>query len=203
MMPNYNNSKSPFGERYPVVYGYTNDMEIMLNDSWTTLISEADQPYTSNNCIVYDPINDLRYEIIDDVRFVNMWTGDVTIINVTLPESLGTPGPCAMTFDGHAKGIMTDSGFWYNLNRLEWEPKQAPPRHPWAIYPGQIRSFRGRPTVFGQPVCNIDGTCEYKMIYQYDPFNDQWIKLGEMTDSKLYFDYVEVPKSFCDRWFQT
>ncbi len=200
MMPNYNESKSFFAKRYPTVYGYETTSEILLEDSWTNLRTESDRIF-SLDCVAYDQIRDLRYEIMSDVRVVDLWSGNVTILDDDLPEALYRPGNCALTFNGQSSGIMTNLGFWFNLDTLTWETKQAPPVHPWASGSGVIKSFRGRPTVFGQAACTVDGTCDAKVVMQYDPFGDQWIKLGEMAVSRMYFDYVQVPRIFCKRWF--
>ena len=54
-------------------------------------------------------------------------------------------------------GILLRSGFWFNLRTEEWEQLRFPPYFEFARAPNAMYSFRGKPTVFGNTVCDSEG----------------------------------------------
>jgi len=59
-------------------------------------------------------------------------------------------------------------------------------------------SFRGKPTVFGNPECNLDFECPLTEVLQYDPATDKWESLGSLSKQRIAAEIVEVPISFCE-----
>ena len=58
-------------------------------------------------------------------------------------------------------------------------------------------TFRGKPTIFGQPDCQDTGTCINRGVVQYDPYEDQWVSMDDLEYARQYHQVVEVPQSFC------
>ena len=61
-------------------------------------------------------------------------------------------------------------------------------------------SFRGKPTVFGDPACNDDGECSYTVVNQYDPLSDSWSNIGKLDSSRRFHTIIEMPPSTCDHF---
>ena len=59
-------------------------------------------------------------------------------------------------------------------------------------------NFRGRPTVFGEAECGAEGECENKNIVQYRAEEDEWVKVGEMRQSRILHDVIVMPDRICD-----
>ena len=64
--------------------------------------------------------------------------------------------------------------------------------------PNAIWKFRGKPTVFGNTVCDGQANCDYTGVVQYDVDTDRWYDLGTLQRSRKYHHMVEVPVSFCE-----
>ena len=103
-------------------------------------------------------------------------------------------------------GIYIRQGYWLNLETFAFEVKAPPPYEyvysgisttPNANNPSAMWSFRGRPTIFGQPDCNDQGTCLKRAVIQYDPENDEWVALENLEFARQYHQVVEMPQSFC------
>ncbi len=93
---------------------------------------------------------------------------------------------------------MLRNGYWFNLETLEWEVKRFPPNNLYVQEIDSLYYFRGKPTVFGSPVCEGGGTCKYIEVNQYDSETDRWNKLGNLIESRGFQGVVEVPQSLCD-----
>ncbi len=94
---------------------------------------------------------------------------------------------------------MLRNGYWYNLETQEWEVKMFPPNNLYVQEIDSLYYFRGKPTIFGSPVCEGDGTCSYVEVDQYDPDTDTWNKLGNLIESRGFQAVIEVPQSLCDQ----
>ena len=81
-----------------------------------------------------------------------------------------------------------------------WEQKHEPPFHPWGFESNQMYTWRGLPTIFGNPICDTNEECDYKRIVQYSPDRDEWINIGEAMFSRRFFDLIPVPAEFCDNF---
>ncbi len=93
---------------------------------------------------------------------------------------------------------MLRNGYWFNLDSLEWEVKMFPPNNVYVTEADSLYSFRGMPTIFGSPVCNSEGDCEYTEVMQYDNDDDEWNSLGYLLESRSFQAVIEVPQSVCD-----
>ena len=201
-LPNMNTSDTL--TKYAVAYGYTYEAEIFNHDGggeWKVYF-ELDERVYSTQCLIYNEEDGFMYYITDQVYKINPAVkGDVTVLGA-VPEVIINPGKCAMAKDGENRGILIDEGFLFNLNTSMWESKQPPPLHPWSptSTPG-LWSYQGRPTIFGQPVCDINGNCPAKSVVQYVPESDEWINLGDFRISRALETVVEVPAEFCDPFF--
>ena len=187
-------------KKYPVIYGYEYEAEIFNHDGmkqWNTYF-EMEQLVFSTECLVYDEEEDFIYYITTQVQKVNPATGQIQILG-TVPESLERPGKCAISNSGQVKGIVINLGFLFNLNTFEWESIQPPPLHPWSTTSSSgIWSYQGAPTIFGQPICDINKNCPAVGIMQYRAEIDEWVKLGEFRLPRTYATVIEVPQKFCD-----
>ncbi len=54
--------------------------------------------------------------------------------------------------------------------------------------------------MFGSPLCDGEGICEYKEVLQYNENTDTWNSLGEMVEGRQLHYVIEVPNSFCDEY---
>jgi hypothetical protein len=59
-------------------------------------------------------------------------------------------------------------------------------------------SFRDRPTIFGNPVCDDAGECENREVIQYMWETDEWVSLGFMGEPHTYHEVIEVSGTYCD-----
>ncbi len=199
MLPDYRDNNDEV--LYPAVSGYQYESDIYKNGKWETLI-ELDRRFFSMDCIVFDEDAMVYYTLIQDLRVTNPRTGQTTVLmsEAEIPERLRRPGKCALLTKDGQKGIFTRYGFWLGLNSQQFEKVHEPPYHPWANVPNAMWSFRGRPTIFGNPVCDIEQNCLYNRVIQYVPESDEWIQLGTMTRSRTFHVIVEVPISYCDQF---
>ncbi len=90
------------------------------------------------------------------------------------------------------------NGFWFNLETETWEAKRFPPYINIADEPDGLFSYQGRPTMFGSPICDGEGNCDYKEVLQYNEESDTWNSLGMLVEGRQHHDVVEVPISFCE-----
>ncbi len=98
---------------------------------------------------------------------------------------------------------MLRNGFRFNLETETWEAQRFPPH---IMINGvadadALFSFRGRPTVFGHPVCDGAGDCEYKEILQFNELSSSWDTLGMMLDNRQLHEVIEVPAEICEGIF--
>ncbi len=92
------------------------------------------------------------------------------------------------------------NGFWFNLATLQWQAKRFPPYTDLTEEANALFSYQGRPTMFGSPMCDGQGNCEYKEVLQYNEVTDNWDSLGSMAEGRQLHEVVEVPQSFCDEF---
>ncbi len=97
-------------------------------------------------------------------------------------------------------GILIRNGFWFNLETETWEAKRFPPLVTISEEPNALFSYQGRPTMFGSPICDGEGNCEYKEVLQYNEVSDTWDSLGSMVENRQLHYVIEVPNSFCDEF---
>ncbi len=95
------------------------------------------------------------------------------------------------------------NGFWFNLETETWEARRFPPFINIADEPDALFSYQGRPTMFGSPLCDGEGNCNYSEILQYNEETDTWNSLGFMVEGRQFHEVVEVPISFCDDYAVT
>ncbi len=93
---------------------------------------------------------------------------------------------------------MLRNGYWFNLEKEEWEPKEFPPNNVFETDTDSIYYFQGKPTIFGGAACDLEGNCSYTEVIQYDPELDLWDSIGTISESKQFHEVVEVPKEVCD-----
>ena len=87
---------------------------------------------------------------------------------------------------------MLRNRYWFNLETSEWEAKRFPPNNLYVAENDNMYFFRGKPTLFGNPICTTEGGCEYLEVDQYDPDSNKWIKLGNLLENKGLQTVVEV-----------
>ena len=58
-------------------------------------------------------------------------------------------------------------GYWYDLSSGNFTKRASPAVDPTVDFPNAMWSFRGRPTIFGEPICAGDAECDKKGILQY------------------------------------
>ncbi len=105
---------------------------------------------------------------------------------------------CAFLEVDGVPGITIRTGHWLNLDTLQWEARAGPTYNPLAgEVPNDMWSFRGRPTIFGNPFCDEDFNCVNTEVLQYDPEADAWAPIGYLSEGRYYHEVVEVPRSFC------
>ncbi len=82
---------------------------------------------------------------------------------------------------------MIRNGYWYNLATSEWVAKRFPPYPRIGDYElaDALYSFRGSPTIFGSPVCDEKGECEYREVLWYDRDDDIYVSLGNMREQRF------------------
>ncbi len=198
--PNKNDTMDP-NARNLITFGYTMESEIYNSKgsgTWENYFV-TDTRTLSQDCVVFNEDDGFFYHIMDEVTQIDPANG-VTRTLGEVPDSLKDPGHCAiMKFSGQT-GIFTKYGFWYNINLRKWEQKHEAPYHPWAAMSNTMYTWRGLPTIFGNPICAIDGTCVNQRVVQYDPKQDDWITIGTTDHNRLYFDVVEVPAEYCDNY---
>ncbi len=61
-----------------------------------------------------------------------------------------------------------------------------------------MTSFRGKPTVFGNTVCDSEGECIQEEVIQYNVETDSWERIGELLHYRGFSAIVEVPQEFCE-----
>ena len=77
-------------------------------------------------------------------------------------------------------GIFLRDGYWFNLDTETWEQRRFPPYPMFFTEPNAIHTFRGKPTVFGNAICDDTAYCTYSEIDQYNPDTDTWDTIGRM-----------------------
>ena len=81
---------------------------------------------------------------------------------------------------------------------MEFHIKAAPPYELVTRKPNHMWTYRGRPTIFGNPNCNDNGFCATNRVVQYVGETDEWIFLSNMDRARTGHEVVEVPREFCD-----
>ncbi len=89
------------------------------------------------------------------------------------------------------------NGYWYNFETDTWQAALFPPYASFAPEPDSLFDYRGQPTIFGNPTCNSEGECQGLDVIQYDPDENTWYNIGEMTHQRRFHTVIEVPSSFC------
>ena len=115
-----------------------------------------------------------------------------------IPTQLMRSGKCATVEINGSAGIMTRWGYFFDMQAKNWTKKANPPVNAISGMTNAMWTFRGRPTIFGHPVCDNDGMCENKEVWQYNPDKDMWEHLGDMLHSRTYTTVIEVPGEWCD-----
>ncbi len=94
---------------------------------------------------------------------------------------------------------MLRNGFFYQLSDRTWHQQKFPPHiAPRIGLPSDsLHTFRGKPTYFGAPTCDENVECRYTEILQYQDRNFDWIKLGNMVESRRNHEVIEIPAEFC------
>ena len=198
MVPDLNKT-SPNLDMVPMVLGLSEETEIFDQDldEWRTYLDIESRFWMSLGCLTQygDHIYNMRDRVYD--LDPQDWT---TSQSAKVPNEHVNTGKCAgVTINGQ-RGIMNRYGFWYNLETEAWESKSAPP------YPRQedpvnvMWQFRGKPTIFGNRICDGQGQdCRRSGVSQYNPEDDAWHSLGDMLMDRRYQEVIEVPRSVCNR----
>ncbi len=95
-------------------------------------------------------------------------------------------------------GILLRNGYWFDIEQQTWEQKRFPPYANVVAIPDAMWTFRKKPTIFGNTVCDGLGNCEFTGVEQYDVTTNKWIHIGKMIQTRTFHEVVEVPVSFCD-----
>ena len=94
---------------------------------------------------------ELIYYLRDNVVIMDTATWSFTTI-APLPNLLKRGGMCSLLEIKGQVGIMTSYGYWLDLDTLLWKELTPPPVRTVADYFNSMYTFRGLPTMFGQPV---------------------------------------------------
>ncbi len=96
-------------------------------------------------------------------------------------------------------GILLRNGYWYRLSDTSWHQMKFPPHIMFGNLPDAdaLYNFRGKPTTFGAPTCDSDIICKYTEINQYHSNVNQWVKIGNLQQSRGFHEVVEIPPEFC------
>jgi len=139
--------------------------------------------------IIYH-INEQEFGWID----VSDWTGD-TFDDV--PARLTDPGQCALVRIGGIRGLMLWNGYWFNFATEQWAGVRSPPYPSFVDKFRSMHSWRGRATIFNNPICDENANCLNEDVIQYDPDEDKWVTLGKLRHPRRNYEMLEVPRSFC------
>ena len=131
---------------------------------------------------------------------LNTNTFEATII-ADVPPGIGSRADtkCALgtTADGK-DGVLTAYGYWFNLEDRVWSYETVTPLTHLAREANAMFTFRGKPTIFGNARCGVNGQCPYTGVTQYDSQRDLWVDLGDMVIERQMHEVIEVPRAFCD-----
>ncbi len=53
--------------------------------------------------------------------------------------------------------------------------------------------------MFGNAVCQDDGSCDYSEVIQYDGETDSWSTIGYMQEGRGFQEVIEVPIELCSK----
>ncbi len=112
-------------------------------------------------------------------------------------------GRCVGAEINGEKGLLTRRGFFYNLEREEFQPVSAPPHVPVAESVNEMYSWGGAPAMVGVPYCDPSGgdggdlNCRETLVFAYEEGGDEWRLRGEMLLSRRDHLVAEVPGEFC------
>ena len=187
----------PTGPRTAVTIGYGAQSEWLEMDTeeWVGYYNLPNANWWGLSCLVQ--YNNRIYHVKDTVEELNAVTWSVSDLS-TPPDRLLRPGTCVMTTINGNDGIFTRQGYFYDLTDNKWTRKAFPDFDPIGDYPNSIFLYQGRPTIFGNTVCDALGECENKEIIQYNADTDSWSKVGDMLQSRTYHTAIPVPRSMCD-----
>lgn len=54
--------------------------------------------------------------------------------------------------------------------------------------------------MFGNPMCDGEGVCEYREVLQYSEVTDTWDFLGTLQETRTLHEVIEVPGEYCDEY---
>ncbi len=196
------NLDSGSDERVPIVLGQNRATEAFDPQSgqWTPYRDLTESSWSSAACLVQygDRVYQIGGSDFTDVNELDLTMWTTTSIG-TKPDFLVNPGTCAVAKVDGVPGVMTSTGYWFNLNERTWTAKRFPPYYDNVhTAHGGMASFRGKATIFGTQHCNEEGTCDNIGVYQYEEASDEWRYLGKQVHSRDQHEIIEVPKSFCD-----
>ncbi len=196
MVPNLNKPESEPLEPVVIGNGYLTEILDTDTETWSSYMSVEDRNWYGNKCFL--EFEDMIYSLRDRVDILDPSTWILDNEGESLPEGLARKGKCSGIRIEDEPGIFLAEGYWYNLNSTEWIKKAVPPVDPTESFPNAMWTFRGRPTIFGEPVCSDDASCENKGILQYLAETDTWEAIGTMLVPRSYHEVIEIPASFCD-----
>ncbi len=120
--------------------------------------------WAAHRCVVQ--VGSKVYHIDDKLHILDLIKWEVESYNV-VPVSLVGPSRCTSQTIYGRSGILLKNGFWYDIERNTWEERAYPPDANFLLEsPPNEYSFRGMMTIFGNPLCDSEGYCEYQDVVQ-------------------------------------
>ncbi len=166
--------------------------------SWSSYRNTSASWTAQTHCLVH--YNGLIYAMASELEVLDPSDWSITTLLTPIEDDIGNARCVGLTINGQP-GLFTRYGFWLNLNSLQWEKKALPPYRVQGLAvrpPNEMWSFRGRPTIFGFPICNNEGVCFQQGILQYDPQSDSWEEIGTLREPRAFQEVIEVPIDFCN-----
>lgn len=184
----------------PIAVGLTEQTEGFdpFSDAWIPYWELPRRVYAAY-CLTV--VGDKLYSFDDSILEVDLQTGQSKNLG-RLPDTILYPRQCAAARIGRDDGVFLRSGFFYNLRTGGWEKYAPALANELTTVEDTMTSINGLPTLFG--VADIDETFQItrRKIWQYKPFLDRWIEIGEMTEDRSRQVVLEVPQEFCDQLIQ-
>ncbi len=153
-------------------------------------------PWSASRCVVQ--VGSDVYHIDQNVYRLDTLEWEVEPLG-SVPIDLAQAERCTAHEIYGRPGVLLKSGFWYDIERRTWEEMAFPPDSDFIVEsPNSAFSFRGKMTIFGNPLCDSEGNCRYADVVQYDEVENVWMSIGNMIMSREGLDVIEVPAELCD-----
>ncbi len=153
------------------------------------------------SCMVQ--VGNSLYTLAEETIKLDLGPWGVQIFGETPFANNGIVGHCAAGTKGGNEGILIRDGNWLDAVTHEWTEVAKPPvPSSTAIY--SIKTFCGRPTIFGIPECFDsdgdqlnDGCRAGTGVTTFDPDADSWTYLSDLAEPRLYHSVITMPSWVC------